>query len=90
MDESQQSPEIKECQDCGARHAPDRPHDATSLYYQIRFLNAHKRYPTWIDAVVHCTPEVQSNWVHELGQIGIDANSMVVQPSQAHGERSAS
>lgn len=67
-----------ECQECAVKHGKGEPHDATSMFYQIKFINAHKRPPTWIDAMAHCTPEVQQSWTEELTKLGIDVNSTKV------------
>jgi hypothetical protein len=49
------------CQVCAATpHGDEVPHNAESLYYQYAFCGAQGRWPTWADAVAHCTPETQS------------------------------
>jgi hypothetical protein len=50
------------CQECAVDHAHDQPHDKQSLYYQMRFHGIHGRWPTWTDAMAHCTPEVKVAW----------------------------
>lgn len=54
------------CPVCGVAHPPEAPHNCQSLYYQQRFYGLRKRWPTWSDAVAHCTPEVQAFWKQEL------------------------
>jgi len=54
------------CQVCAADHTPDMPHNRDSLYYQMAFKQAHGRWPTWADALAHCTPEVQKEWTVHL------------------------
>jgi hypothetical protein len=43
-------------------HDPAEPHNQQSLYYQMAFRQQHGRWPTWTDAMSHCTPEVQAIW----------------------------
>ncbi len=50
------------CQECGVDHAHDQPHNRDSLPYQYRFRGTHGRWPTWTDAMAHCTPEVKAAW----------------------------
>lgn len=57
------------CQECAVDHAHDQPHNAQSLYYQQRFYATHGRYPTWSDALAHCTPEVQALCRRELAKV---------------------
>ena len=57
------------CSVCAADHAPDQPHDAQSLYYQYAFYADHGRWPTWADAISHCSPETQAMWKHELQRL---------------------
>lgn len=56
------------CQVCGRlpAHAPDQPHNAQSLYYQYAFFSDHGRWPTWRDAVAHCSEPVRAAWEAEL------------------------
>ncbi len=60
------------CQTCGQRptHSPDEPHNAHSLYYQYAFRGEHGRWPTWKDAIAHCTENVQKQWERELRTLG--------------------
>lgn len=48
------------CQECAVDHPHDQPHNQQSLHYQYRFYSEHGRWPTWTDAMAHCTPEVQA------------------------------
>lgn len=59
------------CQECAVKHDPDMPHNQESLYYQYKFYNQHGHWPTWEDALAHCTTEVQDVWKHELREAGI-------------------
>lgn len=54
------------CQSCAVKHAPERPHNQQSLYWQYWFRGEHGRWPTWKDAMAHCTPEMQQHWRTEL------------------------
>ncbi len=38
------------CRVCAARHQPEEPHAWDSLYYQVRFYQTHRRFPTREDA----------------------------------------
>jgi hypothetical protein len=58
------SPDV--CQECATDHAWDQPHNQQSLYYKMRFHGTHGRYPTWSDAMAHCTEEVKASWRAEL------------------------
>lgn len=59
------------CPICAVDHAHDEPHDAQSVYYQMRFRAAHGRYPTWADALAHCAPEVRASWEAGIRKMGI-------------------
>jgi hypothetical protein len=52
--------------ECAVAHQPDEPHNQQSLYWQLRFHQKHGRFPTWADAMSHCTPEVQEDWRAKL------------------------
>lgn len=56
------------CQVCGRMpaHEPEQPHDASRLHYKYWFYFQHKRWPTWKDAMAHCTPAMQVAWEKEL------------------------
>lgn len=47
-------------------HPEEFPHDADSMYYQYAFYGEHGRWPTWKDAMAHCTPEMQKLWEDAL------------------------
>jgi hypothetical protein len=59
------------CQECAVKHRPDFPHNPQSLYYQYQFHGEHGRWPTWKDAMAHCSPEIQAAWTEELAKRGI-------------------
>ena len=54
------------CQTCATKHEPAQAHNAQSLYYQYAFFSEKGRWPTWADAIAHCTPEIQAFWKAEL------------------------
>lgn len=58
------------CQECATEHDPGEPHNKPSMFYQYQFYNQHGRWPTWRDAMSHCTEEVQRLWTQELLSIG--------------------
>lgn len=60
-----------QCIECGAYHAEDQPHNKDSLRYQYRFYDAHGRWASWLDAMAHCTEEVQSQWKAALKEAGV-------------------
>jgi hypothetical protein len=40
------------------------------MYYQYRFYGIRGRWPTWADAIAHCTAEMQANWKKLLTEAG--------------------
>ena len=54
------------CPICATDHAPELPHNAAAMYYQYRFYGVRGRWPTWADAVAHCTAEMKAHWEREL------------------------
>ena len=63
------------CSQCGIVHEPDQPHDNQSLPYQYSFYAEHDRWPTWADAMAHCTPEVQEQWTTALRSRGVEVGN---------------
>ena len=61
------------CQTCAVRHEPDLPHDLYSLYFQYWFYAEYRRWPSWADAMAHCTAEVQAQWVEVLRELELAA-----------------
>lgn len=59
------------CPVCAANHAPDLPHNRDSLYYQMRFHQRHGRFPTWADAMAHCSETMKAFWKAELIKHGV-------------------
>ncbi len=54
------------CQECAMDHPHENPHNQQSLYYQMRFHAQHGRWPTWTDAMAHCTEPVRQHWKQAL------------------------
>ncbi|HUX56340.1 MAG TPA: hypothetical protein VMV77_05170 [Bacteroidales bacterium] len=65
-------PAPDKCQECAKDHRPDMPHDPNSLYYQMQFQMKHSRWPTWTDAMAHCSQEMKDIWIKALAEKGID------------------
>lgn len=59
------------CPMCATKHDPNLPHNQQSLAYQYKFYDQEGRWPTWRDAMAHCTPEVQQQWQQALEEKGI-------------------
>jgi hypothetical protein len=64
-------PKAGVCQTCAVDHDPSLPHNRDSLYFQYAFYKEHGRWPTWLDAMAHCTPEMRSQWTKLLGERGV-------------------
>lgn len=60
------------CLECGVKHEPELPHNQQSLFYQYKFYNDHGRWPTWKDAMEHCSEEMKEIWINELKSRGIE------------------
>jgi hypothetical protein len=60
------------CQECAVSHLPEHPHNQQSLYYQTFFYMKHGRYPTWHDAMEHCSEEMKTLWLKHLRQMGVN------------------
>lgn len=59
------------CPLCAVKHDPNMPHNRDSLAYQYKFYDQHGRWPTWADAMAHCTPDVKEYWVEALEAHGV-------------------
>jgi hypothetical protein len=70
-------PPASGCPECGTDHPTDMPHNHDSLTYQYQFRSREakagrtERWPTWKDAMAHCTPSVQQEWTEALAGHGI-------------------
>jgi hypothetical protein len=73
-------PAPDKCQICASTHNEDEPHNAQSLYYQVRFQMEHGRSPSWLNAMEHCAPEVQAAWTAELEKLGVDVKGGKINP----------
>lgn len=58
------------CQVCARNHAPDEPHDATTLFYRVQFRGRFGRDGTWADALAHCDAHTREVWTTQLQRIG--------------------
>jgi hypothetical protein len=65
-------PAADACQECGAHHEPDDPHNPQSLYWQTKRNIAGEPMPTWEEALEHCPPEVYAAWYSALRERGVD------------------
>jgi len=59
------------CQECAVKHDQSMPHNRDSLFYQYKFYNEHGRWPTWKDAMDHCTEEMKQIWIEALSEHGV-------------------
>lgn len=50
------------CPECATIHDFDYPHDKNSLFYLYTFYYKYKRWPTWNDALNHCSIETKNMW----------------------------
>lgn len=64
------------CQVCATEHAPEKPHNQQSLYYQYAFYDEHGRWPTWADAMRHCPPRTRDLWISQLAQHGVEVTEL--------------
>lgn len=63
------SPDL--CQTCAWKHEPEMPHNRDTLYYQTKFKLNKNRWPTWVDAMAHCEPEMKKQWKKLLIEKGV-------------------
>lgn len=64
-------PTPESCRYCGDTHDPRSPHNRDSLLYQHKFRKANGRYPTWEDAMKHCSVLTQARFAEILRERGI-------------------
>jgi hypothetical protein len=57
------------CEWCHVKHDPAQPHNQESLPYQIRFHAINGRWPTWTDAMAHCSEELKAAWRARLREL---------------------
>ena len=60
------------CPECAVDHPPELPHNQQSLFYQYKFYNEHGRWPTWEDAMAHCSEDMKEFWRIELRRRGVE------------------
>lgn len=60
------------CPECATKHRPDLPHNRDSLAYQYSFFDKHGRWPTWKDAMEHCSDDVKQKWIIALRVHGVE------------------
>jgi hypothetical protein len=60
------------CPECAVKHDPEMPHNQQSLAYQYKFYDKHGRWPTWADAMAHCSAETKAYWIAELKKRGVE------------------
>ncbi len=61
-----QPPQPGCCQVCGAKHEATEPHNRKSPYYQMQFHQEKGRWPTWEDAMAHCSKDVKKQYRYWL------------------------
>ena len=59
------------CPECATAHEPEQPHNQQSLFYQYKFYNDNGRWPTWNDALEHCSRDIKELWIKELSEHGV-------------------
>ena len=60
------------CPVCATKHEPEFPHNKDSIFYQMSFYQKNGRWPTWKDAMEHCTEEMKAAWKNELKLNGVE------------------
>jgi len=60
-----------QCAECATVHTPEMPHNQQSLFWQYHFRELNGRWPTWNDALAHCSPEMKAQWIAALAKHGI-------------------
>lgn len=60
------------CPKCGIDHPEDQPHNRDTLLYQYTFYDEYGRWPSWADAMAHCSEAVKAVWTRELTNHGIE------------------
>lgn len=68
------------CQECASAHDADQPHNAQSLFYQVRFQMLHGRSGDWRDAMAHCADDVRKVWADALAGYGVDVAAGEINP----------
>ena len=66
------APKEGACPVCGEIHGRGEPHNSNSRLYQHRFRKKHGRYPTWEDAMGHCSFTVKKRFCERLKRHGVE------------------
>lgn len=59
------------CPICAVAHESHLPHNRDSLAYQYKFYDEYGRWPTWRDAMAHCSDQIKDLWSEELAKHGV-------------------
>lgn len=70
------------CPECAVAHDPEQPHNRDSLFYQMRFYQKHGHFPTWGDAMAHCSEAVKALWREALAERGVAPEQL-----EEHGQQ---
>ena len=73
-------PAKDKCQVCAVKHEGNEPHNAQSIYYQVKFKMDNGREATWKDAMSHCDEAVKADWLNELANCGVDVEAGDINP----------
>lgn len=65
------------CQECAVKHDPTFPHNAHSLHYQYKFHAAYGLWPTWGDAMAHCSEPMKDEWKRHLIARGVSTERFI-------------
>lgn len=68
------------CRICACQHEPEMPHNAGSLFYQMRFNMRYHRSATWADALAHCDEKTRLWWQAALNEKGAWSEPPADQP----------
>ena len=66
------------CPVCATKHDPSDPHDIRSVYYATQFHRKNKRFPTWADAMAHCSELTKAVWMQKLTDQGVSPEELGV------------
>ena len=58
------------CHMCAVAHSPGAPHNQQGLHWNYWFYRQHGRWPTWADAMAHCSDEVKKATIEVLKEAG--------------------
>lgn len=62
------------CPECAVKHDSNLPHNQRSIFYQYKFFAEFGRWPTWKDAIAHCTDDIKTLWIEELRNAGVQVD----------------